>query len=36
MGQVRLTEGRGHANDEAFARGELLVQVDLIAGGTFD
>lgn len=31
-----LTEGCGHANDKAFAGGELLGEVDLITGGTFD
>ena len=35
LGSV-LTKGCGHANDETFARGELLGQIDLIARGTFD
>lgn len=30
------TEGGRHADDEAFAGGKLLGQVDLVAGGTFD
>lgn len=33
---MRLTKSSGHADDETFARSELFVQVDLIAGGTFD
>ena len=36
LGENILTEGCGHADDETFARGELLGQIDLIAGGTFD
>lgn len=35
-GGVILTEGCGDANDETFARGELLGQIDLIARGTLD
>ena len=36
LGSMVLTKGRGDANDEAFAGGELLGQVDLITGGPFD
>ncbi len=35
LGSV-LTEGRRHAYDKTFAGGELLGQVDLVTGGTFD
>lgn len=33
---ILLTEGRWHTDDKTFAGGELLGQVDLITGGTFD
>ena len=35
LGSV-LTEGRRHTDDETFAGGKLLGQVDLVTGGTFD
>jgi len=35
-GRARRAEGRRHAYDKTFAGGELLGQVDLVTGGTFD
>lgn len=35
-GRAGRAEGGRHADDEAFAGGKLLGQVDLVAGGTFD